>query len=89
MAWWALAKWFLPWCKSRRTNWVSWYKGYLYEQWFNSLSEEEQKNEIARIRKERELEKRRSEAAIRNFRQLARIIRDNCDREYFDMIKYL
>ena len=40
MAWYALYKWFIPWRKTPYVNYISWYKKYLYDEWFKSLSEE-------------------------------------------------
>jgi len=45
MAWHALYKWFIPWRKIQYVNRISEYKVLLYDNWFNSLSEEDkQKN---------------------------------------------
>jgi len=49
MAWYALWKWFIPWRKIRYTNWQRFYKNYLYDEWFNSLSDEDKDKENRRI----------------------------------------
>ena len=87
MAWWALYKWFAPWNKTRRTNWVSWYKGYLYEQWFYSLSEEEQEAELTRLRKEKEKRERESRAALRALANITGMLYDKCGGEYLDIAR--
>lgn len=50
MAWWALYNWFVQFRKTPYDHWIFWYKKYLYDEWFNSLSEDEQRNELKRIR---------------------------------------
>ena len=59
MAWYALYKWFIPWRKTPYMNYISWYKKYLYDEWFKSLSEEEKKAELDRIQRIKEREKKR------------------------------
>ena len=63
MAWYALYKWFIPWRKTPYMNYISWYKKYLYDEWFKSLSEEEKKAELDRIQRIKEREKKRTETA--------------------------
>ena len=59
MAWYALYKWFIPWRKTPYINMISMYKRYLYDEWFNSLSEEDQI-------KVKEIEKRSEEKRKRD-----------------------
>ena len=55
MAWYSLYLWFSPWRKTPYRNMIHWYKLYLHEQWFNSLSDEDKKKVVAyRERKKRE-----------------------------------
>lgn len=58
MAWYALYKWFIPFRLKPYTNWVSWYKSYLHEQWFESLSDED-KQKVLEFRKRKEEENKR------------------------------
>ncbi len=50
MAWYSLYKWFVSFRKLPYVNIINWYRQFLYEGWFNSLTEEEQKKEKARIK---------------------------------------
>lgn len=58
MAWYSLYKWFIPWKKTPYINWISWYKRYLYDEWFNSLSTDGQKAELERKKMIKEKRKR-------------------------------
>lgn len=64
MAWYALYKWFIPWRKTPYTNWIKWYKRYLYSEWFKNLSKEEQKVELERKQKIMEERKHNTEVAL-------------------------
>lgn len=64
MAWYALYKWFRTFRKSRYVNYISIYKKYLYDQWFNSLSEEDKQSELKRIELEEERRRRVSTRAL-------------------------
>jgi hypothetical protein len=64
MAWMALYKWFIPWRKTNYINEVSWYRGYLYDEWFNSLSEEDKQKELNRIETAKAKRKRDGEQAL-------------------------
>ncbi len=57
MAWYSLYKWFISFRKLPYVNIINWYRRFLYEEWFNSLTEEEQEKEKARIKglKEKEM----------------------------------
>lgn len=60
MGWYALYKWFSSFRKSSYVDYVIWYKQYLYDEWFKSLSDEDKTEEIIRQQrladeKEREL----------------------------------
>lgn len=64
MAWYALYKWFIPWRKTPYINWIIWYKRYLYDEWFNSLSEDEQAVELERKKMIMEKRKRDVQNAL-------------------------
>lgn len=64
MAWYSLYKWFIQFRKSPYINYIQWYKKHLYEEWFNSLSEKEQQDELERVRRLREKRKRAGEEAL-------------------------
>ena len=48
MAWYSLYKWFISFRKLPYVNIINWYRRFLYEEWFNSLTEEEQEKEKAK-----------------------------------------
>ena len=64
MAWYALYKWFRTFRKSPYVNYVDHYRNYLYDQWFNGLSLEEQEAEVKRIEKEKEARRMRVNTAL-------------------------
>ena len=74
MAWWALYKWFRPFRKIPYINWIQWYCGYLYDVWFESLSDDEKKLELDRIRKRKEKRKRESEQALMSFDMMFNVL---------------
>ena len=47
MAWYSLYLWFSQFNKRPYSNMILWYKNELHEQWFNSLSEEDQRKVLA------------------------------------------
>lgn len=49
MAWYALYKWFRPWRKIPYVNMIQMYRKHLYDEWYNSLSDEDKKKEDKRI----------------------------------------
>lgn len=53
MAWRSLYYWFKPWSKVYKKSAVVWYSNFLYDEWFNSLTEEQQQRILER-RKQRE-----------------------------------
>lgn len=70
MAWFALYKWFAPWRKISYVNWISWYKSYLYDTWYGSLSEDDKLKEKERLRKIKEKRIREGEMALKHFYQI-------------------
>lgn len=63
MAWYALYKWFAPWRRTKYINRTNEYSRYLYDTWFESLTEEEQQRVLQRI-EERKLKRRREAEAM-------------------------
>ena len=62
MAWYALYKWSKPWRVKPMYNWVTWYSNKLYQEWYDSLTEEEQAyidEQIKKRKEQRELEARK------------------------------
>lgn len=69
MAFWAIYK--HSWFKRNIPNMISFYKSYLYEEWYKSLSEDEQKLEDERLEL---IKKQKRESAIRAFTSLGKIL---------------
>lgn len=64
MAWYALYKWFAPFRKTPYTDWNVWYSNKLYNDWFQSLTSDEQEK-IKTIRERRKVErKKRAEQSL-------------------------
>ena len=59
-----LYKWFIQFRKSSYINWVNRYKRYLYDEWFNGLSDKEQNSELERQQKIKEKRKRDGEMTL-------------------------
>lgn len=57
MGWYSLYKWFIQFRKTHYTNMIYWYEKYLYDTWFNNLSDDEKQKEIERINKNKQKEK--------------------------------
>lgn len=58
MAWYALYKWFSTFRKTPYVNMIQAYRKLLYDEWWNSLSEEQQKMWEKKWKEEKEQEKR-------------------------------
>lgn len=94
MAWWALKKWFMRFRKSYYPDCRVLYKNFLYDEWFNSLSEEEQEKEIERQRMLKEKRKRDGERAMMQFlylesemRRIASRNSNDISYSYFDLVE--
>lgn len=61
MGWYSLYRWFIQWSKRPYINRIEWFKQHLYDEWFNSLSENEQRNELQR---QADLKQRRKEQCL-------------------------
>lgn len=70
MAWYALYKWFIPWRKTPYVDYIRWYKQYLYDEWFTSLSEEERKEELKRIEEIKEKRELRAKMALKTLNEI-------------------
>lgn len=64
MAWYALWKWFIQFRKRPYTNWVVWYSNKLYDEWFDSLTEEQQKKIIEYRRKKEAAQHKRAQQSL-------------------------
>lgn len=70
MAWFALYKWFIPWRKTPYINLISWYKRYLYDMWYESLSEDNKVRERERVQKLENKRIREGEIALEHLSQI-------------------
>lgn len=64
MAWYALYKWFIQFRRIPYIDYINWYRKFLYEEWFRSLSNEEQEAELIRQQELREKKKKDSELVL-------------------------
>lgn len=87
MAWFALYKWFIPWRKTLYTNRNSWYRSYLYDEWFDSLSETDKQNELNRIKLLKEKRKRESKQALDNLNNMFGIMNEATHGKMLDIMK--
>jgi hypothetical protein len=93
MAWWALKKWFMRFRKSYYPDCRVLYKNFLYDEWFNSLSEEDQKEELRLQRELKEKRKREGELAVQRLLCMTAAMKNlacrNIDRpiSYSDFLK--
>lgn len=76
MAWYALWKWFSPFRTTPYTDMIFWYKGYLYQQWYNSLTDE-QKERLEEYRR------KKRERTIREFASLMGALSSVTKGSYF------
>ena len=61
MGWYSLYRWFIQWSKRLYINRIEWFKQHLYQEWFNTLSEDEQRIELKR---QEELRRKRKEQSL-------------------------
>lgn len=76
MAWRSLYLWFQTFRKSYHPDVIAIYKNYLYDEWFNSLSEDEQNEEIKRQKRLKEKRIREGEEALKRLRYMTAKIRE-------------
>lgn len=79
MAWWSLYKWFGVFRTVPYENMISWYRGKLYHEWYESLSDEE-KAEYRKKQKERE--KRNGDALAQLMATYAKVA-EKCNSSLF------
>lgn len=93
MAWRSLYLWFQTFRKETYINVNAIYRKYLYDEWFNSLSEEEQKKEIEYQKKLKEKREREGKMALARFcamtAKMQELSRRSLEDSYFDMINSL
>lgn len=77
MAWYSLYRWFQPWRKTYYTNYVEWYKKELHRLWFESLSEEEQKE----YKQKQEELRRKRQMALNQLLMMPAILSSSMGRE--------
>ncbi len=87
MAWYTLYKWFISWRKTPYINWIKWYKRYLYDEWFCSLSEENQKAELKRQQRVKEKRKHDGEMALARLGMMFNMINEVTGRSMYDYIE--
>ena len=83
MAWYSLYKWFRTFRKRGYINYVSWYKGFLYDKWFESLSEEEQRKELEQQEEFKKQRERDGKAALENLLAMYRAIERVAGGSYY------
>jgi hypothetical protein len=64
MGWYALYKWFIQFRRIPYINYINWYRKFLYEEWFRSLSNKEQEAELIRQQELKEKKKKDSEMVL-------------------------
>ena len=64
MGWYALYKWFIQFRRIPYINYINWYRKFLYEEWFRSLSNQEQEAELIRQQELKEKKKKDSEMVL-------------------------
>ena len=64
MCWYALYKWFIQFRRIPYINYINWYRKFLYEEWFRSLSNKEQEAELIRQQELKEKKKKDSEMVL-------------------------
>ena len=88
MAWRALKRWFESFRKSYYPDCRVLYKNYLYDEWFNSLSEEDQEEELRLQRELKEKRKRDGELALQRLLYMTTSMKAIASRNLDDPISY-
>lgn len=70
MAWYTLYKWFREFRKTPFFNYINWYRGYIYNEWFQSLDDD---GRMAELHHQQEIGKKYSIEQRRLFLKLDRI----------------
>ena len=60
----SLYKWFIQFRRIPYINYINWYRKFLYEEWFRSLSNKEQEAELIRQQELKEKKKKDSEMVL-------------------------
>jgi hypothetical protein len=81
MAWYALYRWFAGFRKKPYINYIGWYKQYMYDNWFDSLSDEDKATEQERISKLKADDEYKSRTAVAMLCEVMNIMADK--RLYF------
>lgn len=88
MAWYALYKWFVGFRIKPFTYWNRWYSQYLYDKWFDSLSDDEKEIVILEKKRKEEEEHRRLMNILGCFSIIPSILGDNYYMRTGDDFKY-
>lgn len=83
MAWYALWKWFIKFNKRPYINYINIYKDYLYDKWYESLTDE-QKIRVEKIKKQKEEKRIREIKQLMMFLGLSKFIYQNNEKERYD-----
>ena len=88
MAWWALKKWFMRFRKSYYPDCRVLYKNFLYDEWFNSLTKEDQEEELRLQRELKEKRKREGELALQRLLYMTASMKELACRNVDSPISY-
>lgn len=80
MAWYSLYRWFIQFRRTPYTNYILWYRQFLYDNWFESLSTEQKMEELEYQRRLEERRKHDTDIAFAKLRMLTTYLAARCGR---------